>query len=465
MSLVHLSHAIDDDLLLPTEPEARRIARAIYDVVRDAPVVSPHGHLEAAMLARDEHLSDPATLLITSDHYVLRLLHASGVALEQLGVVGPGGGEVAEPREVWRRFAEHSRVFNGTATGVWLEHSLRSQFGATIPDVGSADETFDALSELLSGGDFRPRRILERARVEVVTTTDALGASLDAHSELTSASFRVLPTLRPDRLIDPTATGWHDEVMLLTADAPSFPGIVAALNRECLRFRAAGATAVDLGVVEARSENVPRDIAQRALERILGGVPDADDIKLVSAALTHELARACRDAGLTLMIHAGVLRGHHRPTSERFGPDTGHDMPLPTSFLGLRPMLEEFGDDERFRVVLFTVDEATWSREIVPLSGFYPSVYAGAPWWFLDSPDALLRFRSVLTEGAGFSRYSGFIDDARSPLSIATRHDVARRVDATFLARLVRERRISLESAVEVACDTVGPLPKRVFGL
>ena len=170
--------------------------------------------------------------------------------------------------------------------------------------------------------------------------------------------------------------------------------------------------------------------------------------------------------GLVMQLHPGVLRGHHRPTLERFGPDTGHDLPLLTSYTEpLRELLGDFGTNETFRMVLFTVDETSFTREIAPLAGFYPSVFAGAPWWFLDSPDGIRRFREGVTDSAGFSKTSGFIDDTRAYLSIPARHDVSRRMDAGWLATLVVTGRLGEEEAHTIAHELVDAIPRSVFRL
>jgi glucuronate isomerase len=182
--------------------------------------------------------------------------------------------------------------------------------------------------------------------------------------------------------------------------------------------------------------------------------------------MLYQMAAMSADDGLVMTVHAGILRNHHTPTFEQFGADTGHDIPLPTSFVrGLRPILQEFGARPDLHLVLFTVDETAYSREIAPLAGFYPSVYIGAPWWFLDAPDAILRFRAAVTETAGFYRTSGFIDDTRAFLSIPTRHDTARRADAAYLARLVIEGRLDEEEAAKIADDLVDAIPRSVFKL
>ena len=179
-----------------------------------------------------------------------------------------------------------------------------------------------------------------------------------------------------------------------------------------------------------------------------------------------EMARMSCDDGLAMTLHPAVRRGHHGPTAAAFGPDTGHDIPLRVEFTdALRPLLERFGTHPDFHLLLFTLDETVFSRELAPLAGFYPSVFVGAPWWFLDAPEAIRRFRAAVTETAGFSRTAGFVDDTRAFCSIPARHDMSRRVDAGFLAGLVAEHRLEEEEAVETAVDLVTGRPTVAFKL
>ena len=178
------------------------------------------------------------------------------------------------------------------------------------------------------------------------------------------------------------------------------------------------------------------------------------------------MARMSSEDGMVLALHTGSRRSHHPETLRRYGPDTGHDIPLAAEFTrSMQPMLERFGTHPRFRTVVFTLDETVFSRELAPLAGFYPSVYLGAPWWFLDAPRAMRRFRDAVTETAGFHRTSGFIDDTRGFCSIPARHDTARRVDAAHLAGLVAEHLIDEDAAAEVMHDLVVRQPREAFRL
>ena len=161
-----------------------------------------------------------------------------------------------------------------------------------------------------------------------------------------------------------------------------------------------------------------------------------------------------------------MSRNHHAESFRRFGPDTGHDIPAVTGFAEpLRELLNAVGTSPDFRIVLFTVDETAFSREIAPLAGFYPSVFIGAPWWFLDAPAAVRRFRGAVTETAGFYKTSGFIDDTRALCSIPTRHDMSRRLDARYLAELVLDHQLAEGEAQAIARALVDEIPRNAFRL
>ena len=461
-------HHRDPDRLLPADPRTRDVARALYERVAAAPVISPHGHVPVDWLANDTPFADPASLLVSHDHYVTRLLHAAGVDLASLGV---GGGE-ADPRRVWTALAEHWHLFTGTASGYWLEEELSQVLQLDEPlHPASAGRIYDDIAAKLETPAFRPRALFRSFGIEVLATTDDPLDELRDHAMLRESDLggRVIPTFRPDRYLDPDAADFMQRLERLlgsTGQPATFEGYLAALESRREHFIRHGAVSADHGVEEAYTLDLGPAEAQRLFQVIAAGEGDAEDRRAFRAHMLLQMARMSVEDGLVMTVHAGVLRNHNTATFERFGPDSGHDLPVPTDFVrGMRPLLERFGLERGFHLVLFSVDETTYSREIAPLAGFYPSVFIGAPWWFLDAPDAIARFRSAVTETAGFFRGSGFIDDTRAFLSIPARHDTARRADAAFLARLVVEGRVSAASAEQIIDDLVGALPKRVFRL
>jgi len=464
--------ALHPDRLLPVDPAERRIARRLYDAVRDLPIISPHGHVDPRMLLKDEPFSDPAALLVTPDHYVTRLLHADGVRLEDLGV--DGSLSEADSRAVWRRLCERWHLYRGTPVRFWLEAELAEIFDVSLrPSAATADTIYDQIAERLRDDAYRPRALYERFRIAVLATTDDPCSDLAAHAALTADpmwSGRVLPTFRPDRYLEPAQPGWHDALARLaeTADIDTgdYDGYVRALEQRRRHFVAHGATSADHSHEDVRTDPLPAGEAARIYDAALVGRASREQATAFRRHMLLEMARMSCDDGLVMTLHPGVRRNHHAPTGERFGPDTGHDIPLRLELTdALRPLLERFGTQPGFHLVVFTVDETIWSRELAPLAGFYPSVYVGVPWWFLDAPDAIRRFRAAVTETAGFSRTSGFVDDTRAFCSIPARHDMARRVDAGVLARLVAEHRIPENEATETAVDLVVGRPTDVFKL
>jgi glucuronate isomerase len=465
---VSVTSPLDPDRLLPSDPTTRSIARELYTRVSTAPIVSPHGHVPAASLHSNSPFGDPSTLLVSRDHYVTRLLHADGVGLDALGVHAR-----AEPREVWRTLAAHWHVFAGTASAFWLRHELAAVFGITDDlSPSTADGIYDTVAARLAEPAFLPRALFDRFGIEVLATTDDPLDDLEAHAALRddpTFAGRVLPTFRPDRYIDPNAVGFGGALdrLLAETDRPTtFAGYLGALEQRRAHFVANGAVSADVGVTDPSTADLDPAEAETLFRRIVAGTGTAADRRSFLAHMLLQLARMSVEDGLVMTLHAGVERNHSIATFTAAGPDTGHDIPVATGFTrALRPLLERFGLERDFHLVLFTVDETAFSRELAPLAGFYPSVYIGAPWWFLDAPDAMQRWRSAVTETAGFYRTSGFVDDTRAFLSIPARHDTARRVDAAFLARLVTEGRLSLPSAERIADDLVSSIPKAVFKL
>lgn len=463
------------DRLFPSDPETRAIARDLYERVAGLPILSPHGHVDPQILADDIPFADPAELFIRYDHYVTRLLHASGIPLSDLGIPDrTGAATTAEPRAVWRTFCANWGLYAGTASGYWLSTILADQFGILeAPSVENADALYDRIAADLATPAFRPRALFDSFGIEVLATTDDPMSDLALHDLLAADpgfSGRVVPTFRPDAYLDPTSPGWAERVADLarwnsTPDS-SYAGYLDALAGRRRHFVEHGAVSADHGVLQPLTVDLDDAEAAALFEKALSGTIGADEATVFQAHMLLQMARMSVDDGLVMTIHAGIRRNHHTPTFERFGPDTGHDLPVATHFVDpLRPLLERFGTAPGFHLVLFGVDETIYSREIAPLAGFYPSVFIGAPWWFLDAPDAVLRFRAAVTETAGFSRSSGFIDDTRAFLSIPARHDMSRRLDAVFLARLVREGRIDFATAARTADDLVDAQPRKVFKL
>ncbi len=465
------------DRLFPADPGARAVARTVYEAVRDLPIISPHGHVDAAVIAHDQPFPDPAALLVTPDHYVLRLLHANGVGLQELGRRDLTGTHPdPDGREVWRRLAEHWDDFAGTPVRYWFETELHDVFGLTEqPSAANADAQYDRIAAALATPALRPRALFDSFGIEVLATTDGPADDLAAHARLAadpSFTGRVLPTFRADAVFDPSRPDWRHVVASIGEasgiDTGTHDGLLAALRDRRRYFIEHGATATDTGVLDAGSAPLSATERSRIHAAAMQGPSGVTAAEAV--AYRHDMlyrwAEMSVDDGLVMQLHPGVLRNHHTPTLERFGPDTGHDLPAVGAFTEpLRPLLEAFGTAPGFHLVLFTVDETVFSREIGPLAGFYPAVYAGAPWWFIDTPAAIGRYRAAVTDSAGFTKTSGFIDDTRAYCSIPARHDMARRADAAYLASLVVSHQLSEEDAVRTARRIVSDIPRATFKL
>lgn len=459
------------DRLLPSDPGLRAVARRLYAAVRDLPIVSPHGHVPATLLQDDEPFRDPAALFVTPDHYVTRILHANGIPLSDLGVAR-GPLTETESRQVWRLLCENWSLFRGTPVRYWLESELGGIFGITErPSAKNADALYDQIADCLGRPEFRPRALFRRFGIEVLATTDDPADDLAAHRALAADpqwSARVSPTFRPDRYLEAGRTGWVAAVDRLGevagVEVDDYRGFVRALEERRRYFIENGAFSADHGHEDAVAVPMTEGEAERVYQRARRGEATEAETEAFRRHMVLEMARMSCEDGLVMTLHPGAHRNHHPDSERKYGPDTGSDIPQATEYTrALRPLLERFGTHPNFHLVLFTLDEQVWSRELAPMAGFYPAVYIGAPWWFLDAPDAILRFRAAVTETAGFSRTAGFVDDTRAFCSIPARHDMARRLDAAFLARLVGEHRIDEDEALETVVSLVDENPRTAF--
>jgi len=464
---------LDAMRLFPSEPVARRVAAALYATVRDLPILSPHGHTDPSWFAENKAFPNPAALLIQPDHYIFRMLYSQGVSLESLGIPQVDGKQAADSREVWRIFARHYYLFRGTPTRLWLDYTLENQFGVTERlSAANADAVYDVIAAKLETPAFRPRALFEQFKIEVLATTDSPLDTLEHHQAIRASGWkgRVLPTFRPDAVVDAEYADFKGNLDKLGAitgeDVSQYKGYLNALRNRRAFFIENGATATDHGHLTALTADLSVLEASALYERIYTGKADAKDIEMFQAQMLTELAGMSVDDGLTMQLHAGSVRNHNRVVYEKFGRDKGADIPSPTEYVrSLRPLLSKYGNEPNFTMILFTLDETTFSRELAPLAGHYPSLRLGPPWWFHDSPEGMMRFRETATETAGFYNTVGFNDDTRAFLSIPSRHDVARRVDCAFLGRLVSEHRLDEAEAFEVVQDLTVNLVKKAYKL
>lgn len=461
------------DRLLPSDPAVRRVARELYETVEALPIISPHGHVPAQWLARDIPFADPTSLLVTPDHYVNRMLHAHGVDLSALGV-GRSGLTEQQSREAFRVVCAHWSAYRGTPVRFWLDAQLAQIFGVKVrPSAETADQIYDQVAESLGTPEFKPRALYDTFNIEVLATTDDPCDDLSAHQFLRDDptwSGRVIPTFRPDRYLEAATSTWNADVDRLgevsgigTGD---YAGFLAAMENRRQYFKDNGAVSSDHSHVDARTDALEVAEAERIYALARQGDVGDEAATALRRHLMSEMARMACDDGLVMTLHPGVRRDHHLPTYERYGADVGTDIPVQVEFTdALRPMLNRYGTHPNFQLVILTLDETVFSREVGPLAGFYPSVFAGAPWWFLDAPEAIRRYRSAITESAGFAKTSGFIDDTRAFCSIPARHDMSRRLDAGFVAQLVAEHRLDEDEGVDVIHDLVVTNPRRAFKL
>ncbi|MGA2649892.1 MAG: glucuronate isomerase [Terracidiphilus sp.] len=461
---------IHEDRLFPSEQEARKIARALYEHIRRLPIVSPHGHTQARWFASNEPFPDPAKLFVQPDHYVYRMLLSQGISMEELEIGAP---ELKDARKVWRTFASHYYLFRGTPTRMWLDFAFQELFGLQERlSENTADLYFDTISEKLRTPEFLPRALYERFNLEVLATTDSPFDSLSDHQAVRESGWkaRIVPTFRPDPVVDPEFHGFERNIALLGEqtgeDTATWAGYLNALRKSRQRFRAQGCTATDHGHPTAQTADLSLSEAAGLFLRVLDGNSDPQEKELFRAQMLTEMAQMSLEDGLVMQIHPGSVRNHNRKVFERYGRDTGADIPRPTNYVdALRPLLDRFGNETALTIILFTLDESTYSRELAPLAGHYPCLRLGPSWWFHDSPEGMMRFREQVTETAGFYNTVGFNDDTRAFLSIPARHDVARRIDCAFLARLVAEHRIGEDEAFEVAHQLTYDLVKKAYRL
>ncbi|SHN14536.1 glucuronate isomerase [Cryptosporangium aurantiacum] len=461
---------VHPDRLFPSDAGVRALARRLYEAVRDAPIVSPHGHVDPRMLAEDSPFPHATALFVQPDHYVTRVLHAAGIDLAELGV-GHAPLPDEQARRAWRLLCANWHLFRGTPVRYWLESELSDVFGVDEqPSAATADALYDQIGDQLAQPSHRPRALLDRFRIEFLATTDDPADSLEHHAALAGLGTRVVPTFRPDRYLEPAKPGWADAVARLGAvadtDVGSYKGYLAALELRRQHFLDHRAVSADHSHADAIAEPLDVAEAERLYTDALAGALQPNGATAFRRHMLFEMARMSCDDGLVMTLHPGIHRNHHPGTLAAFGPDSGHDIPTTIEFTrALQPLLDRFGTHPNLHLVLFTVDATVYSREIAPLAGFYPAVYAGVPWWFLDNPSAIRSFQESVTEIAGFSRLSGFIDDTRAFCSIPARHDMARRLDAAHLARLVAAHRLDEDEGLDTLTALVVDQPRKVFKL
>ncbi|KQM35934.1 glucuronate isomerase [Sphingomonas sp. Leaf10] len=464
---------LNPDRLFPADPTTRGIARSLYEGVRDLPIVSPHGHTDPAWFATNRPWTNATELLLSPDHYIFRMLYSQGIALDDLAVPRRDGTIVADPRKAWGVFAANQHLFRGTPSRLWLDHVFGAVFGfEEALTAANADSYYDRIGELLATDAYRPRALFERFGIELIATTEGADDPLDHHRAIRASGWsgRVVTAYRPDAVIDCEHEAFGPALAkfaeLTGEDVHDWTGYLNAHRKRRQDFIAAGATSSDHGHPTARTANLSPAESEALFAKVIAGTADAADAELFRAQMLTEMARMSIDDGLVMQIHPGSFRNHNRGLFETYGRDKGADIPTRTDYVAaLKPMLDVVGTSTDLTIILFTLDESTYARELAPLAGHYPCLKLGPAWWFHDSPEGMRRFREMTTETAGFYNTVGFNDDTRAFLSIPARHDVARRVDCAFLARLVAEHRLDEAEAHRIAHDLTYSLVKKAYKL
>lgn len=465
---------LHSDRYFDPDPGVRSVARELYEKVAKLPLVCPHGHVDPRLLADNAPFPDPAELIVIPDHYIFRMLYSQGVSLESLGIPRLDGKAVeGNRRQIWQLFGDHFHLFRGTPTACWLKHEFSDVFGVDETlNSANAMEIFDTISEQLKRPEFLPRALFDRFNIEVLCTTDAATDTLEHHKRIQDSDWGgvVRPTFRPDAAINVHKPGWHDEIarlgQLTGKEITNFKDYIAALEARREFFKSMGATATDHAVLAPRTGRLSPPELEALFDRALHGNVREDDVEAFSGHMLMEMARMSTEDGLVMQLHPGSFRDHNARVADRFGPDKGCDIPVAVDYTrNLLPLLNEHGNNANFTLVLFTLDETTYSRELAPLAGHYPCLRLGPPWWFHDSIGGMTRFRERATETAGIYNTAGFNDDTRAFPSIPARHDLCRRVDANFLAGQVARHILDRDEADEIIVDLAYNLVRSTYRL
>jgi len=465
---------LDENRLLPLEHSVLLVAQRLYLQVKNLPIISPHGHTDPRWYALNEAFENPAQLFVTPDHYLFRMLHSQGIPLESLGVARIDGGEIEQdPRRIWTLFAQHYHLFRGTPSRLWIDHALRDVFDIHERLCGeNCDAIYNLIAGCLQKDSFRPRALFKRFNIEVISTTESALDELHWHRMIRDSGWqgRVITTYRPDAVVDPEATDFVASVEQLGAltdeDTRQWSGYLAAHRNRRAYFKSFGATASDHGHPSARTEDLPQDEAAALFDKAMQGECTPLEADVFRGQMLTEMAKMSLEDGLVLQIHAGSMRNHSAGIASRFGSDKGFDIPTRTDYVsGLKPLLNAVGHRADLTVIVFTLDETSYTRELAPLAGVYPALKMGPAWWFNDSFEGMKRFREMTTETTGFYNTVGFNDDTRAFCSIPARHDVARRVDCGYLATLVATGRLDEDEAGHLAYELAYGLAKKAYRL
>jgi len=464
---------LDPDRYFDPNPAQRAAARDLYAQIAALPIISPHGHVDVRLFSEPEAtFGTPVELFILPDHYLLRMLYSQGVPLEALGIPCVDGRPVEQDhRAIWQCFAEHIHLFRATPSGGWLDHALHDIFDIRQKlNTDTAQVIYDDLAEKLVAPDFRPRALFERLNIEVLCTTDAATDDLRHHQAIRVSDWcgRILPTFRPDAVLNLDTPGWRTHIDMLSAvsgiEVRDYGSFRAALVQRREAFKALGAKSTDHAALTAYTGQLTATEVESIFQRALKGEATAEDAVRFTGHMLIEMARMSLDDGLVMQFHVGSYRNHNPVLFAAFGWDKGADIPVRAEFThNLRPLLAELGNNSRLTLIVFTLDESAYARELAPLAGHYPALKLGPPWWFHDSPNGMRRYFDQVMETAGLYNTVGFNDDTRAFPSIPARHDVWRRCACNWVAGLLVCGRIDEESAQAMVYDLACGLAKRAY--
>lgn len=466
--------SLNEDRFFSPNPQVRKISKEIYESIKDLPIISPHGHVDPSIFVENKPFPNPTQLFLIPDHYLFRMLYSQGIPMESLGIATINGLKVeTDPRKIWQIFADNFYLFYGTPSGVWLSYEFSVVFGINEKlSSESAQRIYDQLQEKINSNEFLPRRLFEKFNIEVLSTTDAASDNLTHHKKILESSWakRIIPCFRPDAVTDLSNNKWRENIYLLSQsvgyDVNTYSSFIQALIERRLYFKTMGATSTDHGVFSPYTFELLDEEAEKIFQRALQGGSTAEDTKLFTAHMLMKMAELSIEDGLVMQIHPGSYRNHNPIIFEKFGLDKGCDIPMQTEYtMNLKALLNKYGNNSTLTIIIFTLDETTYSRELAPLAGHYPALKLGPPWWFHDSIEGMIRFRKMATETAGFYNTVGFNDDTRAFVSIPARHDLARRIDSNYLAELVSKHILDLDEAYQIAEDLTYNLVKKAYKL
>lgn len=468
------SFELNEDRFFSPVPEVRKLAREIYESIKNYPIVSPHGHVDPALFSENKPFPHPTKLFLTPDHYLYRMLYSQGIPMESLGVPDKNGNaEETDARKIWKIFASNYHLFRGTPSRAWLDYEFTIVFGIKERlSAETADRIYDQLQEKINSPEFLPRNLFEKFNIEVLNTTDAAADDLSHHKKMREDGWKgkVIPCFRPDAVTDLSNPSWKSNIAQLSKAAEieitGYKSYIQALEKRREFFVSMGAVSTDHGVFSPYTHELSIIEADELFQKALRDEQTQEDAALFTAHMLMEMARMSTEDGLVMQIHAGAHRNHNDVIYNKYGLDKGCDIPRQTEYTAnLKELLNKYGNDTRLTVIVFTLDETNYARELAPLAGHYPAMKVGPAWWFHDSIEGMTRYRQMVTETAGFYNTVGFNDDTRAFVSIPARHDLARRVDSNFLAELTAKHIIDRREAFELAADLTYNLVKKAYKL